>query len=152
MRRTFVARTFVVSTVLAALALSACTQIAPNAMRKPMSSGSRASMTPNGEHHPDLENLPRPKGQIVAAVYNFRDMTGQYKPSPDSSYSTAVTQGAASMLVKAMLDSGWFQPVEREGLQDVLTERRIVRSQDEPNAPATTKLPALIYQHQKLVQ
>lgn len=128
----------------ACLCLSACTQLAPNAMRKPMASESRASITPQSEHHPDLQNLPRPKGQIVAAVYNFRDMTGQYKASPDSAYSTAVTQGAASMLVKAMLDSNWFQPVEREGLQNLLTERRIVRSQDEPGTTPSEKLPALI--------
>lgn len=78
--------------------------------------------------HGDLVKLPPPKGKIVAAVYVFRDQTGQYKPSPDSSFSTAVTQGAASLLNKAMLDSNWFIPVEREGLQNVLTERRIVRA------------------------
>jgi curli production assembly/transport component CsgG len=87
-----------------------------------------AGLTPvSGVHH-DLTNLPPPKGKIVVAVYGFRDQTGQYKPSPDSSFSTAVTQGAASLLNKAMLDSNWFIPVEREGLQNVLTERRIVRA------------------------
>jgi curli production assembly/transport component CsgG len=78
--------------------------------------------------HRDLVSLPPPKGKIVAAVYGFRDQTGQYKPAPDSSFSTAVTQGAASLLNKAMVDSNWFIPVEREGLQNVLTERRIVRA------------------------
>jgi curli production assembly/transport component CsgG len=80
----------------------------------------------------DLAKLPPPKGKIAVAVYGFRDQTGQYKPAPDSSFSTAVTQGAASMLVKALSDSGWFVPVERENLQDLLTERKIVRALETP--------------------
>ena len=36
-------------------------------------------------------------------MYGFRDQTGQYKPTPASSFSTTVTQGAASMLI------GWAQ-------------------------------------------
>src|SRR5690606_21207176 len=94
----------------------------------------------------DLLRLPRPKGQVVVAVYGFRDQTGQYKPAPDSSFSTSVTQGAASMLVKALKDSGWFMPVEREGLQNLLTERRIVRALDGSSGQgegATATLPAL---------
>ena len=87
-----------------------------------------AGLTSVSAVHNDLTSLPPPKGKIIAAVYAFRDQTGQYKPSPDSSFSTAVTQGAASMLTKAMVDSNWFIPVEREGLQNVLTERRIVRA------------------------
>jgi curli biogenesis system outer membrane secretion channel CsgG len=35
-------------------------------------------------------------------VYGFRDQTGQYKPTPASSFSTSVTQGAASMLMDAL--------------------------------------------------
>lgn len=87
----------------------------------------------------DLLRLPAPKGQIVVAVYGFRDQSGQYKPAPESSFSTAVTQGATSMLVKALQDSGWFVPVERENLQNLLTERKIVRALETPqdkNAPA----------------
>jgi curli production assembly/transport component CsgG len=80
----------------------------------------------------DLFQLPPPKGQIVVAVYGFRDQSGQYKPAPDSSFSTAVTQGAGSILVKALQDSGWFIPVERENLQDLLTERKIVRALESP--------------------
>ena len=73
-------------------------------------------------------NLPEPKGKVAVAVYGFRDQTGQYKPSPDSSFSTAVTQGASSILVRALKLSGWFTPVERENLQNLLTERKIVRA------------------------
>jgi curli production assembly/transport component CsgG len=93
-----------------------------------------AGLSPVSAIHADLVGLPSPKGKIVAAVYGFRDQTGQYKPTPDSSFSTAVTQGAGSLLIKAMADSGWFTPVEREGLQNVLTERRIVRALEPPPA------------------
>ncbi|MFT7558261.1 MAG: curli production assembly/transport component CsgG [Flavobacteriales bacterium] len=80
------------------------------------------------EVYNDLISLPSTRGKIVASVYNFRDLTGQYKPSPSSSFSTAVSQGSASMLVKAIKDSQWFAPLEREGLQDLLTERKIIRA------------------------
>lgn len=92
---------------------------------------SPARLTPPSPSTRDLLKLPKPRGQVVVAVYGFRDQTGQYKAAPDSSFSTSVTQGAASMLVKALKDSGWFIPVERENLQDLLTERRIVRALDE---------------------
>lgn len=85
-------------------------------------------LTPVSETTSDLQALPEPKGKITVAIYGFRDQTGQYRPSPASSFSTAVTQGAASMLVKAALESGWFLPVERENLQDLLTERKIARA------------------------
>ncbi len=110
---------------------------------KPMAVGPDGpQLTPSSSTHTDLLGLPKAKGAIVAAVYNFRDQTGQFKPSSESSYSTAVTQGATSMLVKAMLDSGWFVPVEREGLQNLLTERKIVRSTDGKAPPA--ELPNLL--------
>ena len=97
-------------------------------------------LTPASDTHRDLLKLPRAKGKIVASVYGFRDQTGQYKPAPDSSFSTAVTQGAGAMLTKALVDSQWFIPVEREGLQNLLTERRIVRALDtqKPKPPADT--------------
>lgn len=79
--------------------------------------------------HKDLVSLPPPERKIVVAVYKFRDQTGQYKNSPQATtFSTAVTQGATSMLIKALEDSGWFEPIEREGLPNLLTERKIIRS------------------------
>lgn len=89
----------------------------------------------------ELARLPAPRGKVAVAVYGFRDQTGQYKPAPDSSFSTAVTQGAAAILIKALLDSGWFVPVERENLQNLLTERKIVRALEGP-APGGTAAPA----------
>lgn len=102
------------------------------ALQTPQEVSAQARLTPLSPHARDLYNLPPPKGKIVVAVYGLRDQTGQYKPLPDSSFSTAVTQGAASMLVAALRDSGWFTPVEREGLQNVLTERRIIRAIENP--------------------
>jgi curli production assembly/transport component CsgG len=87
-----------------------------------------ARLTPETPVTRDLKQLPPPKGKMLAAVYGFRDQTGQYKPAPDSSFSTSVTQGGAALLIKALKDSGWFIPVERENLQDLLTERKIVRA------------------------
>jgi curli production assembly/transport component CsgG len=107
---------------------------------------SNAQLTPPSAVTRDLVHLPSPKGKVVTAVYAFRDQTGQYKPAPDSSFSTSVTQGAASMLVKALKDSGWFTPVERENLQNLLTERKIVRALEMPQAQGTpaVNLPQLI--------
>lgn len=91
-----------------------------------------AELTPASPSTRDLLKLPAPRAKVTVAVYGFRDQTGQYKPAPDSSFSTSVTQGAASILIKALKDSRWFIPVEREGLQELLTERRILRAINEP--------------------
>lgn len=90
--------------------------------------GAPPTLTPRSGTYQDLISLPPPAGKIYAAVYDFRDMTGQYKPIPASTFSTAVTQGAAAMLTGALADSGWFIPLERVGLQNLLTERKIIRA------------------------
>lgn len=77
----------------------------------------------------ELRSLPAPKEKIVVAVYKFRDQTGQYKPTENgSSWSTAVTQGATNILIKSLDDSGWFIPIERENVGNLLNERKIIRS------------------------
>lgn len=103
----------------------------------PSEASGDAQLAPPSAATRDLLHLPEPKGKVVAAVYAFRDQTGQYKPAPDSSFSAAVTQGAAAILVKALGDSGWFTPVERESLQNLLTERKIVRALELPPDKAT---------------
>lgn len=105
-----------------------------------------AQLTPATRMTRDLARLPAPKGKVTVAVYGFRDQSGQYKPAPDSSFSTAVTQGAGAMLIQALLESGWFVPVERENLQNLLTERKIVRALEMPQSPGTpaVNLPQLI--------
>ncbi|WP_323018489.1 CsgG/HfaB family protein [Castellaniella sp.] len=118
---------------LVMLTLSAC------ALQKPATVSNEAQLTPATPSTVALLRLPPPQRKIVAAVYGFRDETGQYKPSPNSSFSTAVTQGAASMLMKALKDSGWYIPVEREGLQSLLTERRVLRAVDDNPANGEQK-------------
>lgn len=78
--------------------------------------------------HQDLSNLPPPAGLVAVAVFSFRDQSGQYKPAPANAFSTAVSQGGTAMLIEALSDSGWFLTLEREGLQNLLTERKIIRA------------------------
>lgn len=96
-----------------------------------------------------LKNLPLPQEPIVVGVYNFRDLTGQYKAVElGSTFSTAVTQGATSILVKALEDSGWFTTIERENIGNLLNERNIIRStRQEYNAAASGQpaVPPLLY-------
>jgi len=84
----------------------------------------------------EFDTLPKPKlGKIAVAVYNFQDKTGQRRPSANvSSFSTAVTQGAESFLIKALKDVGqceWFEVVERVGLTSLTQERQIIRQMRE---------------------
>ncbi|MBD2753141.1 CsgG/HfaB family protein [Spirosoma validum] len=85
-----------------------------------------------GEETPStttLHQLPPVKEKIVAAVYKFRDLTGQYKQiESGSTFSTAVTQGTTNILLKALEESGWFVAIERENISNLLNERKIVRS------------------------
>ena len=113
------------------LTLTGCTTIG-NLI--PPSQQKAISLEPT-EIFADLKNLPKPMGSIPVSVYSFRDQTGQYKPQTNvSSFSTAVTQGANSILIQALHESDWFTPVEREGLQNILTERKIIRAAQSENA------------------
>ena len=123
--------------IIAALVMSGC------ATSRPAGTISAASISPPTHSTRDLVRLPLPAGPISVAVYGLRDQTGQYKPSPDSSFSTSVTQGAASLLITALRDSRWFKPVERENLQDLLTERKIIRALEIPQDKAQVQLPTL---------
>lgn len=77
--------------------------------------------------HEEIMKLPAPKGKIVVSVYKFADQTGQYKVNTSStSFSTSVTQGATSMLLETLRESKWFNPLEREGLNNLLNERKII--------------------------
>lgn len=70
-----------------------------------------------------------PKEPSVVGVYKFRDETGQYKLIENgSSFSTAVTQGGTSILLKSLEESKWFTPIERENIGNLLNERQIIRS------------------------
>lgn len=111
----------------------------------PDSSGAPRLM-PRGATYADLVALPKPRGKILVSVYDFRDQTGQYKPSPNSNFSTAVPQGGTALLTTSLLDSNWFIPLEREGLQNLLTERKIIRAaQKKDQSPSNhgSDLPSL---------
>lgn len=103
-------------------------------------------LMPRGATYADLVALPKPRGKILVSVYDFRDQTGQYKPSPNSNFSTAVPQGGTALLTTSLLDSNWFIPLEREGLQNLLTERKIIRAaQKKDQSPSNhgSDLPSL---------
>lgn len=92
-----------------------------------------------------------PKTPVVVGVYKFRDQTGQYKQVENGvSYSTAVTQGATTILIKALEDSKWFVPIERENVSNLLNERQIIRSTRNENNKKNGKkekvvLPPLLF-------
>lgn len=94
----------------------------------------------------EFDSLPKPKlGKVTVAVYGFTDKTGQRRPSANvSSFSTAVTQGAESFLIKALKDVGnceWFEVVERIGLTALTQERQIIRQMREAyEGPQAKKL------------
>ncbi|ASF15495.1 MULTISPECIES: CsgG/HfaB family protein [Shewanella] len=118
------ARSIFIASML--LSMSACSLIP-----KPDLNITPAQVNPMSEVMKELQSQPGPKFPIPVAVYSFRDQTGQYKPQANvSSFSTAVTQGATSMLMQTLIDSKWFTPVEREGLQNLLTERKISNKQN----------------------
>ena len=84
-----------------------------------------------------LTQLPEPISPTVVGVYNFRDQTGQFKPTENgSTFSTSVTQGGTAILLKALEDSKWFKPIERENINNLLNERQIIRSTREEYSKA----------------
>lgn len=96
-----------------------------------------------------LRALPAPSSRVNIAVYDYPDLTGQYKERDTvQSLSRAVTQGGSAMLIKALQDAGerrWFAVLDRSGLQDLVRERQIVtemrrqyRGEEEVN-PAALK-------------
>lgn len=92
-----------------------------------------------------LQNIPPPSSKVTAAVYRFRDQTGQYKPSNNFfNWSTAVTQGATSILIKSMEESGWFTPIERANISNLLNEREIISKTRQQNN-ISGKLPPLLF-------
>ena len=128
--------------MLSVAALTGCSQIpvTPPSVVKPAVSRADAVLTPGNRVTRELVRLPDPRYRIPVGVYAFRDMSGQFKPQPDSNLSNAVTQGAAALLVKALLDSNWFIPIEREGLQNLLTERRIARAIENPGEQSRVQI------------
>ena len=106
---------------LLAFVLSGCTTLASQ------------SPTVSQVAYKPLVEVPEPdQGKIVLAVYQFADLTGQQKPNTNfGEMSKAVTQGSVNLLIKALKDAGdgkWFRVVERDSLQSLLQERKLIRT------------------------
>lgn len=102
-----------------------------------------------GEETPvtlELRSLPTPRERVVAAVYKFRDQTGQYKlAETGSTFNTVVSQGTTNILLKALDDSGWFTTIERENVGNLLNERKIIRSSMAQFKSEAENLPPLLF-------
>jgi len=107
----------------------------------------RAQLGPETAQKKEMQKLPEPKEKIVVAVYKFSDQTGQYKSSETvSNWSTAVTQGATNILIRALEGSRWFVPIERENISNLLNERKIIRSSREQyEGNSNILLPPLLF-------
>ena len=84
-------------------------------------------------NHSILKDIREPdQNPIILAVYGFTDQTGQQKPGGAyAEMSKAVTQGSQHLLIKALLDAGggkWFRVLERDTLQSLLQERKLIRT------------------------
>jgi len=93
----------------------------------------------------DFADVSAPQGPpITIAVYGFKDLTGQRKPSNTLSlFSTAVTQGAEAYLIKTLTEVGnrqWFTVVERVGLDNLLKERQMIKQTREIYDGANAKM------------
>lgn len=112
---------------LAIVTLTACGTIRP--MRE-TNIGDQPKVTQPATKQ--IATVPDPAGPpVIIAVYSFKDMTGQRKPSTTLSlFSTAVTQGAESYVIKTLSEVGkgqWFKVVERFGLDNLLKERQMIK-------------------------
>ncbi len=115
--------------LMAALVLSGCANII-----RPMEGNAepREAATVTQTVVKELNTIPAPSGPpVTIAVYGFKDLTGQRKPSTTlSSFSTAVTQGAESYLLRSLQEVGnrqWFTVVERVNLDNLLKERQMIK-------------------------
>lgn len=115
---------------LTALALGGCLQMPQDGRNSLATTTSLAYFPKKTQTQTLLNQLPPPQRPVAIAVYGFTDQTGQFKPSDvGQTLSRAVSQGASSMLVKALQDAGnrnWFTVVEREKLDNLLRERQII--------------------------
>ena len=98
----------------------------------------------------ELRNLNPPTRQVVIAVYDFPDLTGQRKDGNGiASLSSAVTQGGHTLLIDALKNAGngtWFRVVERNRIDDLAKERQIVRqTREEYQGQEANKLEPMLF-------
>lgn len=121
--------------LLAALSVSACSTVTSSGNTAFPETTSKAFIPDRTQTQTLLAKLPSPDRPVAIAVYGFSDQTGQFKPTEaGQTLSRAVSQGGASILVKALQDAGnrqWFTIVERESLKNLLNERQIIREMRE---------------------
>lgn len=115
----------------AGIALSACTASMPASQVASLTAATYSPVVAlPTDLNSDLRGLPSPARRVQVSVYDFPDLTGQYKDSDTfQTLSKAVSQGGASMLIKALQDAGdgsWFTVLDRAALNDLLKERQIV--------------------------
>ena len=119
----------------AACALGGCATVTNTGRTMFPETTSKAYIPDRTQTQTLLAALPAPDRPVAVAVYGFSDQTGQFKPSETGqTLSRAVSQGGASILVKALQDAGnrqWFTIVERESLKNLLNERQIIREMRE---------------------
>ena len=112
-------------------ALGVCTIMAGCVGQPPPGAYREPELSPVTRTQQTLRELPFPVSPVPVAVYAFADQTGQFELREDvQSLSRAVTQGGASILAKALRDAGdgnWFTVLEREGVDNLLRERQIIR-------------------------
>jgi len=134
------------SILLLSVGLAGCQSTPPETTLQP-------TVAPITKQSYSLRTIPPPTNRIPVAVYDFPDLTGQYKERDlVQTLSRAVTQGGASMLIKALQDAGerrWFSVLDRARLDDILKERQIVTEmrriyRNEERIPASV-LPPLSY-------
>lgn len=137
------------SIIAAGLLLASCSSAGLEKLR-PLSEPAEA-MEPavTKKRYNELVNLRPPAGPVIPiAVYKFTDLTGQRKTADFASLSTAVTQGSEVFLIKALQDAGrgsWFKVVERVGIDNLVKERQLIRSQRETYEGETAQqLPPLV--------
>jgi curli production assembly/transport component CsgG len=98
----------------------------------------------------DLQSLPMPRQKAVVSVYSFSDQTGQRATADNMAlFSTAVTQGADSFLIDALMSAGngtWFLVAERANL-DVLTRERqlIISTRNNYDGEGANELEPLLF-------
>jgi curli production assembly/transport component CsgG len=131
-------------TIAVAMAISGCSTVRPWGSTK-----IKEEATVSETINKSFSVVPAPAGPAVTvAVYGFKDLTGQRKPSNTLSlFSTAVTQGAEAYLMKSLQEVGnrqWFTVVERVGLDNLLKERQMIKQTREIYEGANAKpLPPL---------
>ena len=139
--------------LMGAFLLAGCTTVGEQGRSTIPGTSPLAVIPPRTQTQNMLADIPPPPRPVAVAVYGFTDQTGQFRPSEQGqTLSRAVTQGAGSILVKALQDAGnrqWFTIVERESLRNLLNERQIIREMRERYLGETQvnskALPALLF-------